>query len=214
MSFLADLLRSPARATEACRDPARQSEIARSCLLLIIGGGGLFGAAVGSYRGLTQLVLAAIKIPIVTLFTLALAGPAFFALATVFGRSWDFRRALALSLAAGARSSLVLLALAPVLALVVDLDASYQSVRFVAVVAYGLGGLSALSLTLTALGPEPGRNGALVAFVGVFLLVGAQSAWLFRPYLGDPHDREVPLFAQGRQEGGLLGALFLPGRSE
>jgi hypothetical protein len=188
--------------------------MARVSLLLILVGGAAFGAAAGSYRGPFQLVASAVKLPLVTLFTLAVAGPAFHALASAFGRRWDFRHTLALVLAAGARSSLVLLALSPVVALAVDLDASYESVRFLAVVAYGLGGLSALSVTLTAIGDAPGRFGALVTFIGVFLVLGAQSAWLGRPYLGDPRDRDVPLFAQGREEGGLFGALFLRRGSE
>jgi len=214
VSFAADLLRSPARAVEACADPQKQAEIAKISLLLITLGGAAFGAAVGAYRGAFQLASSAVKLPLVTLFTLALVGPAFYALSTAFGRRWDFRRSLALALAAGARSSLVLLALAPVLALAVDLGGSYTTVRFLAVIAYSLGGLSALSLTTTALGAEPGRNAALASFIAVFLVIGAQSAWLGRPYLGDPRDREVPMFAQGRAEGGLLGALFLRGRSE
>jgi hypothetical protein len=212
--FLADLLRSPERALAACSDPARQTAIARTSLLVIALGGVTFGAAVGSYRGTVQAIASGVKLPLVTLFTLALAGPAFFALAKAFGREWDFRRTLALVLAAGARSSLVLFALAPVLALAVDLDSTYESVRFLAVIAYGLGGLSALALTVRALGDAPGRFGALFAFVGVFLVIGAQSAWLGRPYLGDPRDRDVPMFAHGRHEGGLLGALFLRRGSE
>ena len=48
---------------------------------------------------------------------------------------------------------------------------------------------------------------AAASFVALFLVAGAQTAWLFRPYIGDPEDRRVPLFAQGRIEGGVLGAL-------
>jgi hypothetical protein len=206
--FLAELLRAPERAIQACNDPGRQAAIARTSLFVIALGGVTFGAAVGSYRGALQAVASGVKLPLVTLFTLAVAGPAFFALARAFGRDWDFRRTLALVLAAGARSSLVLFALAPVLALAVDLDSTYESVRFLAVMAYAVGGLSALSLTVRALGDAPGRGGALLAFVGVFLVIGAQSAWLARPYLGDPSDRNVPLFAHGREEGGLVGALL------
>jgi hypothetical protein len=214
MKFVAELLRSPGDACSQCADPTQQLHIARVSLCLIALGGATFGAAVGAYRGPFQLAASAIKLPLVTLFTLSLAGPAFYALATAFGRRWDFRRTLALMLAAGARSSLVLFALAPVLALAVDLDADYTNVRFLAVVAYGLGGLSALSFVTRALGEGPGRFGALVSFLAVFLVIGAQSAWLGRPYLGDPRDRDVPLFAHGRHEGGMLGALFARGRAE
>jgi len=210
VTTVADLLRSKERTTEACASRERQSGVARVSLILIALGGAAFGSAVGSYRGSLQLGTSALKLPLVTLFTLALSGPAFFALATAFGRRRSFRQALALVLAAGARSSLVLLALSPVLALVVDLGAGYEGVRWAALVAYGLGGLSALSLMITALGPSRGRVSVLMAFGAVFLVIGAQAAWLGRPYLGDPRDRDVPMFAHGRREGGLLGALLTP----
>jgi len=41
----------------------------------------------------------------------------------------------------------------------------------------------------------------------LFLVVGGQSAWLLRPYLGNPSDRSVPMFAHGRHEGGLVETL-------
>ncbi len=208
MIFIATLLRSPARAVQTCFAPDQQTSIARISLLLIVLGGGVFGLSVGSFRGSPQLFFAALKIPAATLLTLATAGPAFYAIATAFGRRWDLRSAIAITLSAGARSSLVLFALAPALALAVDFGEGYSLVRLGAVVAYGLGGLSGLSVIVAALGPAPGRGGALLAFAGVFLVVGAQSAWLLRPYIGDPRDTTVPLFAHGRVEGGVVGALW------
>ena len=51
------------------------------------------------------------------------------------------------------------------------------------------------------------RLGAALAIGIAPMVAGAQSAWLLRPYLGDPHDARVPLFAQGRRGDGLLDAL-------
>jgi hypothetical protein len=212
VNLLVDLLRSPQHAVEACADRERQRHIAVTSLWVIAVGGLLFGAAVGSFRGFPQLGIAAFKLPVVTLLTLAAAGPAFHGIATAVDRQLSFRTTLALLLCAGARSSLVLIAVAPLLALAVDLGAGYGFVRGCAVACYGLAGLSALSFIVRALGPGKGRALGTVSFVLTFLVIGAQTAWLCRPYLGDPRDASVPLFAHGRVEGGLLGALAGGGR--
>ena len=152
-------------------------------------------------------MLAAIKIPLATLLALAVSGPALWAIARSFGRSWQLSTTLALLLSAGARSALVLLACAPPLWLAIDLGASYSLTRLMAAGIYGLAGLSGASLLARALGPMPGRVAALVAGGALFAGVAAQSAWLLRPYIGDPRDEDVPLFVQGRIEGGVLGVL-------
>ncbi len=207
MKFLIALLRSPQAAVDACGDVEQQRRIAVTSLWVIALGGVLFGAAVGSFRGFPQFGIAALKLPVVTLLTLAAAGPAFYGIASAVDRQLSFRATLALVLCAGARSSLVLIALAPLLALAVDFGAAYPLVRLAAVFSYGLAGLSALAFILRALGPGRGRLLGTLSFVMTFLVIGAQTAWLCRPYLGDPRDETVPLFAHGRVEGGLFGAL-------
>ncbi|MBI3206573.1 MAG: hypothetical protein HYZ29_33860 [Myxococcales bacterium] len=208
MGFVSVVLRSPAGAVALCLDPRARVQAARASLLLIVAGGVSFGAAAGSFRGAGQALLAALKLPSVTLLTLAIAGPAFVALASAIGQRWEYRSSLALMLAAGARSSLVLLALSPALGLAVDCGVSCETLRLLALAGYALAGLSGLTLLAVALGDAPGRVAALLAFVSVFAAVGVQSAWLFRPFLGDPRDATVPVFAHGRVEGGIFGALF------
>ncbi len=211
MKFLIDLLRSPQSALEACANVDQQRQIAVTSLWVIALGGVLFGAAVGSFRGFPQFGIAALKLPVVTLLTLAAAGPAFHGIASAVDRRLSFRTTLAIVLCAGARSSLVLIAIAPLLALAVDFGAAYPLVRLAALVSYGLAGLSALAFVLRAFGPGTGRLLGTFSFVLTFLVIGAQTAWLFRPYLGSPRDASVPLFAHGRIEGGLLGALTRSG---
>jgi hypothetical protein len=206
--MIADLLRRPGDVAARCSEPASQADIAKLDLVLIVLCGALFGAAIGTYRGGLQIAFSAVKIPAATLVTLALCGPGFAVLGTAFGRRWTLRQTLALALTAGARSSLVLFALTPVLWLMINLGTSYDTVRLFAVGAYGLAGLSGLLFLLRGIGPSPGRAATIASFLSLFFLVGAQTAWLLRPYLGDPHDADVPLFAQGRREGGLVGALL------
>jgi hypothetical protein len=205
---IGELLRRPGEIVERCREPGAQVALARTALLLIIAGGALFGAALGTFRGSEQIPLAAAKIPIATLMTLAVCAPGFAAFVAAFGRRWSQRETLAIALSAGGRASLVLFALAPVLWLSIDLGAPYHSVRLLAAGAYALAGLSALAFVLRAIGSAPGRLATTLSFVGLFLIVGAQSAWLLRPYLGDPGDARVPVFAHGRREGGVVHVLL------
>jgi hypothetical protein len=205
--MITHLVRHPEEVLRRCREPGAQAAIARTALVMIALGGALFGAAVGSFRGGGQIFFSAVKIPAATLATLAICGPGFAALAAAYGRHWTLRETLALALAAGARSSLVLFALAPALWLAIDLGASYDHARLGAALAYALAGFSALVFLLRGLGDAPGRTATAASFVVLFAIVGSQTAWLLRPYLGDPRDGEVPLFAHGRREGGLGGAL-------
>ena len=157
-------------------------------------------------------MLSAIKLPLATLLALALAGPLLHALAAVSGKRWRFRTVLAVMLTAGARASLVLLAAAPVLLLLVMFGQSYAVVKLCAVLAYALAGRSALSVLLESLGREPGRALSVVTFVGLFFVAGAQSAWVLRPYLGRPDLGPVPVVATGA-EGGLGTAVLEAARS-
>lgn len=208
MSLASDLLRDPARVIALTDQPNGARRVARAALLLLVVCGVAFGAAVGSFRGGAQIVISALKIPSATLLALSVSGPALWAILRACDRCWSFRKTLAVMLAAGARSGLVLLGMAPLVWLAIAFGLPYPMLKQAAALAYALAGLSALSLALGALGAQPGRLLAMGCFIAVFAVAGAQSAWLLRPYIGDPDDARPPLFAQGRVEGGLFGALL------
>jgi hypothetical protein len=202
------LLRSPSEVAKDCVEDGVLTTMAASSIAAIVAGALLFGAAVGSWRGGPQIAFAALKLPMVTLGTLILCVPAFYAIAAIFGRPGSLRAAVSIMLVAGARFSLVLLAATPVVWLTVSLGASYDAVKLLAALAYALGGLAALGLILRALGPGPGKVATVVTFVGVFLLVGGQTAWILRPYLGTPGHDAITLFTRER-EGGLAYQLYV-----
>src|SRR4051794_41562430 len=113
VTFLNRILRAPGEVAEQCKSDRDVAAIARTALIALALSATAFGAAVGSWRGGKQIAFAAMKMPIGILATLALAAPAFYVLAAVFGRPWPLRAVLSLVLAAGARCSLLLLARAP-----------------------------------------------------------------------------------------------------
>lgn len=201
--FLNRILRSPAQVAEQCRSDRDVASIARTALVTLAVAAMAFGAAVGSWRGGKQIAFAALKMPIAILGTLAIAAPAFYVLAAIFGRPWALRPVLALLLSAGARFALVLLALTPPLWLTIDFGAPYDVIKLAATLAYGLAGLAGLEVIVRGLGDGAGKRMTILLFVGVFMLIGAQSAWVLRPYLGSPGDPDVALFTRAR-EGGLV----------
>ncbi len=202
------LLRFPTEVAGECREDRDLAPIAANAIAVIVAGAMLFGAAVGSWRGQSQIAFAAVKLALVTIGTLAVCVPAFHAIAAVFGRPWSLRSAVSIMLVAGARFSLVLLAAAPVVWLTVNLGASYDVVKLLAAFAYALGGLAALGLVLGGLGPGPGRVATVLTFVSVFLVVGGQSAWILRPYIGTPGRNDITFFTR-EHEGGVAYQLWV-----
>jgi hypothetical protein len=207
VALLSELLHAPRAAAMRCREADGARAIAATALLAIVVGCATFGAVVGGQRGGAQIAVTALKLPLVTIVTLSVCGPALYVLAGAVGYGWPLRTVLGLSLAAGARSSLVLFALAPVLWLAIDLGASYHSVKLMAASAYALAGASALGLMLRGIDERHGRRALIVGMVAVFAIVGGQTAWVLRPYIGQPSDAHVPLFVH-RVEGGLARVLL------
>ena len=197
-SLLSDVLRSPETVLRTCHDDDG-AQIAPTTLGAIVIAGAAFGAALGLRTSGLQMALSAIKLPLATLLTLSLAGPLLYVTAAVAGRRWRLRTVLAVMLTAGARGSLVLFAATPALLLLVMFGAGYPVVKLAAVAAYALSGRSALTVLLKSLGPAPGRLLAMVTFVGLYLIAGAQSAWVLRPYLGRPGLAPVPVLDTSRQ---------------
>jgi hypothetical protein len=203
------LLRTPKEIANDCREERGAADVARAALIAIVVGAALFGAVVGSWRGDWQVAFAALKLPLTSIATLAICAPAFYVLAQVFGRPWSLRAVVSIMLAAGARLSLVLLASAPVMWLLINLGASYPLVKLLAALVYGLAGMAALALLVRGLGGERGRAAIVSIFVCVFLLTGGQVAWVLRPYIGmEDRSKTVVLFTHER-EGGLVYQLFV-----
>ena len=106
-ALLGRILRSPGEVARACRDENDVRAMAANALLVaIVVGSVLFGLAVGSWHGPEQALFAGMKMPIVTVGTLAVCAPAFYAISAVFGRAWSARTVLSLMLVAGARFAL------------------------------------------------------------------------------------------------------------
>ncbi len=192
------LLRRPHDIARAAREGAPERDLFVTALLSIVIGSGIFGAALATSRGGLQFLYSAVKLPAVSLITLVIVAPALTAIASALRRPISLTGTSVLTLAAAGRASLVLLALAPVVWLSFDSGIAYHRGILVACVCFGIAGLEALRM----LGLALGRDLRSVAIIGSFSLVlmtaGGQTAWLLRPYVGRPSQREVP-FLRGRE---------------
>ena len=210
-TLVARLLRAPGEVAEDCVNGSDLATITRTSLACIAVGAAIFGGTLGTFRGGIQIAYGAAKVPMALLATLAIAAPAFHAIAAAFGRPLPFRSILALSLAAAARCSLVVLALPPALWLFIDWGASYHGSAVLASVAYAIAGLAALSVLLRGLGSAPFRGLTTAAFITVFFAVGGQTSWILRPYLVRPTTIGTP-FLRAR-EGSFADAVLTSSRS-
>jgi hypothetical protein len=209
--MITGLLRDPGDVAERCERPEGLRQLAVTSLVCLVLGAAAFGAVVGSFRGGLQIGYSAVKLPIALLTTLVVAVPAFFSLTVGFGGKATFRGTAALSLAASARGSLVLLGCAPVLWLAVDRGLGYHASVMLATVMYLASGLAALGIVLR------GLDGSLRALVTsaacglVFFAVLGQTAWMLRPFFGRPSQTSIPFVRP--PEGTLADALAKSSKS-
>jgi len=208
---LGRLLRDPGGIARCCREDRDMRAIAVTSIGAIVLGAAAFGGVLGGFRGGTQIVYAAVKVPLAVLATLIVCTPAFHALAASFGRSWPMRSVASLTLAAAGRCCLLLLAAAPVLWLLIDLGIGYHNAALLAALVYGGAGIGALSVIVRGLGEGPHRVVTTISFVLVFFVVAGQTSWVLRPYLVRPRTESVP-FLRAR-EGGFIDSVVRSGRS-
>lgn len=189
---LTGLLRAPGEIARRCLAGRDLPTLANASLLAVAAGGAIFGATLGLSRGGLQVLFAAVKVPIAMLLTLVLMAPALYALANVHGRDWSLRATAALMLSATARACLVLLSFVPVLVVAHDAGVGYHALAFGSALAYGVSGLAAVGVLLRAIGKGTGLVPLAASLSLCFALVGGQSAWILRPYLGRPAQASVP----------------------
>lgn len=187
------LLRDAPSVLERIREKRDLATLAKATILTIAFGAGVFGAAMGTYRGGVQILYAGLKLPLALLLTMAICAPALTALNRAVGRSGCLRRDLALVLSSLARSSLVLAAQAPLVLLAVRAERSYHSIILIVVACCTVAGIVGLVMFLKGLATRE-RGGLWTvapALFLVFALVGTQMSWNFRPFLVRPRAPDV-----------------------
>jgi hypothetical protein len=182
-----------------------------AAFVAIVVGSGVFGGVLATSRGGAQLLYSALKLPLALVGTLVLVVPAFYAIAASLGRPLSLRSAVGLVLAGTARAALVLVAFTPLLWLALDGGVGYHKGVLLASVCYAIAGLGALRLILHGMGGDLRAFIILACFASVMAPVGAQTAWMLRPFFGRPAAASVP-FVRAR-ESSFLDAVAKSARS-
>lgn len=202
LGFLDGLLRRGDEVAEEFGDPAAVRRFQRAALGWIIVLGAVYGFVMGAFSlfktGAPWHALASmVKVPALMLVTTALCFPALY----VFGLAGGARMRAGV-LWAALLGSLVILgvllaALSPIVLFFLTTVNTYPVVKLMHVAAWGVAGLAALKFlrgTLKRLDPKLAGNAKLMAvWTLLFALVGMQTAWMLRPFIGRPN-REFRAF--------------------
>jgi hypothetical protein len=186
-TYVDGLLKRPAmvaRAIEAEDDLAART---RAYVKVLIACTATFGAALGFYRGGAQILYAAVKLPLVTLITLAVTAPLLHMLNRALERPASMARDVSTLVAALARGALVLAAETPLIWAAHALGAGYHRMILITVVACAVAGAVSFWFLWGALSSTRRSRWLVVLIVLATIgIVGAQASWLFRPYLVRP----------------------------
>lgn len=194
LALVDELLRDRTSLLERIEQGRDLARLARAMIVTIAFCAAAFGAAAGAQRGGVQIALSAVKLPLALLLTAAICAPVLTSLNAVLLSKSDARKDLSIVLCSMALASLVAAALTPIVLLAAGSPTvGYRRMVLVCVACAGLGGVIGLTFFLRSIArhgsEERGFVGVTVLLV--FALVGTQTVWTLRPYLGMPGTKQV-----------------------
>jgi ABC-type dipeptide/oligopeptide/nickel transport system permease subunit len=166
-----------------------------SASLFVVVFGSCYGALMGTFGGiggdrLLQVLYSALKVPLLLLFTFVVALPSFFVLNTLFGLRSDFPAVLTALVSTQAGLTIVLLSFSPYTLFWYASSADYNAAILFHALIFGLAAFTGQWLlrrryrVLIAANP---RHRTLLRFwLILYAFVGIQSAWVLRPFIGNP----------------------------
>jgi hypothetical protein len=193
------LLRGNAAETEQ-RLRAFDRRTAVQCALTILVGCGLYGITVGIWRAPMQAASTAVKFPLLIFFTCAGNALLNGIFAQLLGSGLSFRQTSLAILMSFASAALVLGALSPITFFLIAnapplasskavAGHSVTLLMHVAVIAYAgvLGNRRLFRLVEQMSGSRMIALRVMLSWLAGNLLLGAQLAWVLRPFIGSPH---------------------------
>lgn len=177
--------------------------------------GFLYGMVMGSYgewdaNRFWYAFYAGIKVPLLFWVTFSLCVPVFFVLHALSGLHGDFRQSLLALLAAQAILTLVLVALAPLTSLWYLSNDHYPWAILFNGMMFAIASLAAqfyLRRLYAPLFEKHARHRTLLTiWLGLYLFVAIQFAWVLRPFVGEPNSPAE--FFRSESWGNAYVALF------
>jgi hypothetical protein len=173
----------------------------------------LYGAIIGSFHGIFQLLSSAIKLPILYLVTLLITLPTLYIFNVLFGSKRNIVQHLAYLLTAVSVIALLLCGFAPVTLFFLVTVNDYHFFLLLNVAILGLTGILGISFLYRVMRPISDNDSAqgvkirtniLRFWLCLYGFVGSQLGWTLRPFFGTPGQFE--LFRQ--REGSFFSAVW------
>jgi hypothetical protein len=171
------------------------------CLVVIVAGAGLYGAAMGSWRAPRQALFVAVKFPLIILLTAAGNATLNGMVAPLLGLNINFRQSFLAVLMSFTITSAILGSFSPLGAFMVwnappmqlaagGRNGVYGAIMLthVAVVALAglVGNLRLRQLLCDLSGSAATGQRVLLAWLAGNLFLGSQLSWILRPFIGSP----------------------------
>lgn len=157
---------------------------------------GLFyGAVMGTFGGFVgerslQVLISAVKVPLLLVATFLLSVPSFFVLNTLLGLRDDFHEAIRALAATQAGLTVILAAFAPCTLLWYASSSAYNNAILFNAAMFGLASLASQHLLRRFYAPliarDPRHRMLLRVWLFLYAFVGIQMGWLLRPFIGHP----------------------------
>jgi hypothetical protein len=190
LALTGTLLRSPRELLHSSGggpDRRTAAELIPALLVVVCLAAAIFGAVVGSYRGGTQYLFAAIKMPMLFALPLLVGLPAVWALHVACAGPLRYERVVVAALVGMSRAALLAAATAPALWLAYSLHVDYHLAILLMTAVLAAAGAIGMLTMLRCLPPlPPGRWLVHLVSLGVLGAVLAQSGWLLRPFVARP----------------------------
>lgn len=173
------------------RDTLRQIGLLLGIIVVL---SGVHGLTMGLNSGFLQMLVSALKVPLLYLMTLLVCFPMLYVVNVIMGSRLGFLQTLALILLSMALNAILLAACSPVVVFFTITGSSYHFLKLLHVLIFafsGMWGMFGLWRGLYAmcessdLYPRQAVR-ILQIWIVIFGFVGTQMAWSLRPFIGSP----------------------------
>ncbi len=207
IGYVDHLLRNPEQVTTDVQDEKKVRHNTSACARVFVGLSVFYGLIMGSQglihgrpEGWKFALASAVKLPLLFLLTLAICLPLLYVLNVLIGPRVGFRALLGLLIASVSATGIVLASFALIVLFFMFSTTNYHFIKLLnsgVFVAAGLYGVWFLRSGMGQIGGgpnevEPGERASkgtetiVTWWLVTYGIVGAQMAWLMRPFIGNP----------------------------
>ena len=197
------ILRNPGCIMESLRRDEDLWALSRVCLVITLFTGALYGLVMGGtnwFQGAPvpwtseylMMLITAIKVPSLFLFTFSIVVTSIYVSSTFVGSRASFRQIVTLLLASLAITTIALASMASVSLFFALTTRSYNFIKVLHVLFFAYAGLVGLNYmgrgfnAIVGVTLSDGHRWLFIGWILLYMFVGTQLAWVMRPFVGSP----------------------------